>query len=29
MTNTINNAIKFKDFYLLEKDDKLLITDNI
>ena len=25
MANTINNDIKYKDLYLLEKDDKLLV----
>lgn len=29
MANTINNAIKYKNLYLLEQDDKLLISDNI
>ena len=29
MANTINNAIKYKNLYLLEKDDELLISENI
>ena len=28
MANNINNAIKYKNLYLLEQDDKLLISDN-
>ena len=29
MANTINKAIKYKNLYLLEQDDKLLISDDI